>query len=63
MKSEGNCPSSINAFNRGSFAIVKKAVNKKTGEHVAIKIIERYNPILMLTCDRHSMEEDDEIAL
>ena len=26
---------------RGSFAIVKSAVNKKTGERVAIKIIER----------------------
>ena len=27
---------------RGSFAIVKSAVNKKTGEKVAVKIIERY---------------------
>lgn len=26
---------------RGSFAIVKSGVNKKTGERVAIKIIER----------------------
>lgn len=26
---------------RGSFAIVKSAVNKKTGEKVAIKIIDR----------------------
>jgi len=26
---------------RGSFAIVKSAVNKKTGERVAVKIIER----------------------
>jgi hypothetical protein len=28
---------------RGSFAIVRSAVNKKTGERVAIKIIDRYN--------------------
>jgi hypothetical protein len=28
-------------FCRGSFAIVKSGVNKKTGERVAIKIIER----------------------
>ena len=27
---------------RGSFAIVRSAVNKKTGEKVAIKIIDRY---------------------
>ena len=27
---------------RGSFAIVKGGVNKKTGEKVAIKIIDRY---------------------
>ena len=27
--------------NRGSFAIVKSGINKKTGERVAIKIIER----------------------
>ena len=27
---------------RGSFAIVKNAVNKKTGDKVAIKIIDRY---------------------
>jgi serine/threonine protein kinase len=29
---------------RGSFAIVRSAVNKKTGERVAIKIIDRYYP-------------------
>jgi serine/threonine protein kinase len=28
-------------FPRGSFAIVKKGVNKKTGEKVAIKIISK----------------------
>jgi len=28
---------------RGSFAIVRSAVNKKTGEKVAIKIIDRYD--------------------
>ena len=27
---------------RGSFAIVKNAVNKKTGDKVAIKIIDKY---------------------
>ena len=27
---------------RGSFAVVKKATNKKTGEKVAIKIISKY---------------------
>ncbi|CDW88495.1 protein kinase domain containing protein [Stylonychia lemnae] len=37
---------------RGSFAIVRSAINKKTGEKVAIKII-----------DRQSLEEEDEIAL
>lgn len=37
---------------RGSFAIVKHAFNKKTGEKVAVKIIER-----------NSLEEDEEIAL
>lgn len=37
---------------RGSFAIVKSGVNKKTGERVAIKII-----------DRQSLEEEDELAL
>ena len=26
---------------RGSFAIVKKGINKETGEHVAIKIFEK----------------------
>lgn len=36
----------------GSFAIVKYATNKKTGEEVAIKII-----------DRGEMQEDDEVAL
>jgi hypothetical protein len=30
---------------RGSFAIVKSGVNKKTGERVAVKIIERYSSI------------------
>jgi hypothetical protein len=29
-------------YDRGSFAIVKSAVNKKTGERVAIKIFDRY---------------------
>lgn len=28
-------------YHRGSFAIVKSGVNKKTGERVAIKIIDR----------------------
>lgn len=37
---------------RGSFAIVKGGVNKKTGEKVAIKII-----------DRQSLEEEDEAAM
>jgi calcium/calmodulin-dependent protein kinase I len=37
---------------RGSFAIVKSAVNKKTGEKVAVKIIERGN-----------LEEEDELSL
>ena len=37
---------------RGSFAIVKSGVHKKTGERVAIKII-----------DRQSLEEEDELAL
>lgn len=36
----------------GSFAVVKSAVNKKTGEVVAVKII-----------DRKEMQEDDEVAL
>ena len=36
----------------GSFAVVKSAVNKKTGELVAVKII-----------NRGEMEEDDEVAL
>lgn len=36
----------------GSFAVVKSAVNKKTGELVAVKII-----------NRQEMEEDDEVAL
>ncbi len=30
-----------NQYFRGSFAIVRSAINKKTGEKVAIKIIER----------------------
>lgn len=29
-------------LHRGSFAIVRSATNRKTGEKVAIKIIERY---------------------
>jgi len=37
---------------KGSFAIVKKGINKKTGQEVAIKIIER-----------DKLEEDDELAL
>jgi len=37
---------------RGSFAIVKSGVNKRTGEKVAIKII-----------DRSSLDPDDEMAL
>jgi hypothetical protein len=37
---------------RGSFAVVKGAVNKKTGQKVAIKIIERT-----------SLEEEDELAM
>lgn len=36
----------------GSFAVVKSAINKKTGELVAVKII-----------NRKEMEEDDEVAL
>ncbi len=42
MRSEGNHILSLNLIIiRGSFAIVKSAVNKKTGEKVAVKIIER----------------------
>jgi calcium/calmodulin-dependent protein kinase I len=37
---------------RGSFAVVRKAINKNTGEEVAIKIFEKA-----------SLEEDDELAL
>jgi serine/threonine protein kinase len=37
---------------RGSFAIVKGAVNRKTGEKVAIKIIEKRN-----------LGEEDQLAL
>ena len=29
-------------LNRGSFAVVRKATNKKTGEKVAVKIISKY---------------------
>lgn len=36
----------------GSFAVVKQATNRKTGEEVAVKII-----------NRNEMEEDDEVAL
>lgn len=36
----------------GSFAVVKSAINKTTGELVAVKIV-----------DRTQMEEDDEVAL
>lgn len=36
----------------GSFAIVKRAINKETGQEVAVKII-----------DRKSMDDDDELAL
>ena len=32
---------------RGSFAIVKGAINKKTGERVAVKIIDRYHDIAL----------------
>ena len=52
----------LTLFFRGSFAIVKSGVNKKTGERVAIKIIERYLLIKMTPC-RQSLEEDDEMAL
>lgn len=31
---------------RGSFAIVRSGVNKKTGANVAIKIIERYTKVV-----------------
>ena len=37
-----NEASQITMIYRGSFAIVRSAVNKKTGERVAIKIIARY---------------------
>ena len=37
---------------RGSFAIVKWAINRKSGEKVAVKIIEKCN-----------LEEEDELAL
>lgn len=33
-------------MNRGSFAIVRSAINKKTGEKVAIKIIDRYKLLM-----------------
>lgn len=41
MSLEGIFIISYTINNRGSFAIVKSAVNKKTGERVAIKIFDR----------------------
>ena len=37
----------LNPNFRGSFAIVRSAVNIKTGEKVAIKIIDRYVSIIL----------------
>jgi len=38
-----------NLLFRGSFAIVKRAINKATGQEVAVKIIDRYSfPLLTL---------------
>jgi serine/threonine protein kinase len=46
---------------RGSFAVVKKATRRKTGEEVAVKIFNKY---AQFKSDfRATLGEDDELAL
>jgi len=47
---------------RGSFAVVRKAVRKKTGEEVAVKVFKRYPPPVEQACSA-TLGEDDELAL
>ena len=42
----GSNTSNLLDLYRGSFAIVRSGVNKKTGANVAIKIIERYAKVV-----------------
>ena len=42
MSQESKALKPFTYLNRGSFGLVRKGINKKTGDEVAIKIIDKY---------------------